>query len=204
MTHLCIPPSTSIPPSRRSKNTSRYQVISPRFSSSGGASASKGGEDQSLVVVELRHRDESPALALESAVIGFLEERDADQRSIVAIGPAVIGTRERGGVAGIGSAQPVAAMAAHVEEGVNLAVRVAHDQDRVLPYVGREEVARLRDLALVAEEEPAASEDPLELLLVDLSLDEDATADQSVLGIDEIPDVPDHVRPPAMSSAHRA
>src|SRR5262249_23260643 len=112
------------------------------------------------------------------------------------IGPSVIGTRERGGVAGIGSAQPVAAMAAHVEEGVDLAVRVAHDQDRGLPHVGREEVARLRDLALVAEGEPAASEEPLELLPGDLSLDEDATADHSVLGIDEISDVSDHVALP--------
>src|SRR5439155_17434787 len=40
MTHRCIPPMTSMPPSRRSKNASRYQVISPRYSSNGGASGS--------------------------------------------------------------------------------------------------------------------------------------------------------------------
>src|SRR5215510_4096379 len=40
-THLCRPPITSIPPSRRSKKASRYQVISPRYVKSGGASGSK-------------------------------------------------------------------------------------------------------------------------------------------------------------------
>src|SRR5262249_34039025 len=40
-THLCMPPITSIPPSRRSKNVSRYQVIAPRYSTSGGAVGSK-------------------------------------------------------------------------------------------------------------------------------------------------------------------
>src|SRR5579883_2320585 len=41
MTHLCMPPMTSTPPSRRSKKVSRYHVIAPRYSRSGGACGSK-------------------------------------------------------------------------------------------------------------------------------------------------------------------
>ena len=83
-------------------------------------------------------------------------------------------------------------MTADVQEGVDLALGVAYDQDRVLTHVGAEEVPRLRDLAFVAEEQPAARKDPLQLLFVDLPLDEDASADQSVIGIDEITDVCHH------------
>jgi hypothetical protein len=62
----------------------------------------------------------------------------------------VIGAGEAGGIAAVGAAQPVAAVAADIQEGVNLAVAVAHDQYRVLAHVGREKVARPRDLAVVA------------------------------------------------------
>ena len=39
----------------------------------------------------------------------------------------------------------------------------------------------------MAQKEPAAGEDLLQLLLVDLRLDEDAPADQPAFGIDQIP-----------------
>jgi hypothetical protein len=41
----------------------------------------------------------------------------------------------------------------------------------------------------VAQKEPAAGEDLLQLLRVDLRLDKDAAADQAVLGIDQTPEV---------------
>ena len=44
--------------------------------------------------------------------------------------------------------------------------------------------AGLRDLTLVTQEEPTASEDPLQFLLVDLRLDKDAAADETVIVID--------------------
>jgi len=97
----------------------------------------------------------------------------------------VIGAGETRGIAAIGAAQAIAAMAADIQKGVYLALAVAHHQDGVLAHIGGEEVARLWYLALVAQEQPAARENPLQLLLVDLRLDEDAAADQAILGIDQ-------------------
>ena len=77
-------------------------------------------------------------------------------------------------------------MTTHVQERAHLALGVAHHQDRVFPHVRTEEVARLWDLTLVAEEEPAAGKDPFQLLLVDLTLDEDPLADESAIGVDEM------------------
>src|SRR4029077_4082610 len=80
-------------------------------------------------------------------------------------------------------------MAADVEKSADLALRVTDDENRVLAHVSGKEVAGLRDLALVAQEKPAAGEDPLQLLLVELRLDEDAATDQTLLGVDQ----PEHV-----------
>src|SRR5439155_17522803 len=68
---------------------------------------------------------------------------------------------------------------------MHLASRVAHDQNRVLAHVSGKEVARLRNLALMAQEQPAAGEDLLQLLLVDPRLDKDAPTDQTLFGIDQ-------------------
>src|SRR6266567_7760000 len=153
----------------------------------------KGGKQQALVVVQLRHRVEAPALPVQFAVIGFLEVGHASEPPVIAIGPAVIGAGEARGIAAIGAAQPVAAMAADVEKGVDLARAVAHHQHRVLAHISREEVARLRDLALVAQKEPAACENPLLLFFVDPPLDKDAAADQTSIGIDKTTDIRSHV-----------
>jgi len=104
----------------------------------------------------------------------------------------VIGACEGGGVAGIRSAQAVAAMTADIQEGVNLPDAVAHYRDRVFAHIGREEVARPWDLAFVAQKQPAAGEDSLQLLRVDLRLDKDAAADQAVLGIDQTAEINRH------------
>jgi hypothetical protein len=68
--------------------------------------------------------------------------------------------RQGGGIAGIRTAQPVAAMTAHLQEGVNPPSSVVHHQDRVFAHVGGEELTRVWDLALVAQKQPAR-EDPL-------------------------------------------
>src|SRR5262245_23857669 len=89
---------------------------------------------------------------------------------------------------------------AHHEELAEASDVVVHANDLAVDGVGiaREEEAVLheplergvlehlvdawpRDLAFVAEKEPATSEDPFEFLLVDLALVEDAAADTTVL-----------------------
>src|SRR4051794_28887150 len=103
----------------------------------------------------------------------------------IVVGPAVIRTGEARGVAAVGAAQPVAAMTAHIQEGAGLAAGVAHYEDRVLAHVGGKEIAWMRDLAVMAEEQPAARENAALLLLIDLRLDKDAVVEEAAFGIDQ-------------------
>ena len=112
----------------------------------------EGGEPQPLVAVELPHRDETPALSIQFVVVGFSQIRHADQPAVIAIGPAVIGTGECRGIADLGAAQTIAAMAADIEERANLTRCVTDDQDRVFAHVSAEKITRLRNLAVVAQE----------------------------------------------------
>ena len=76
-------------------------------------------------------------------------------------------------------------VAADVQEGADLAGAVADHEHRVLAHVGGEKVAGVGDLRLVAEEEPAAGKDLLQLLLVDFLVAEDAGVDDTVVGVDQ-------------------
>src|SRR5271169_1241352 len=125
-------------------------------------------------------------------MVGFLQVRDAGQRTVVAAGPAVVGAGEAGGVTAVRAAQAVAAMAADVQEGAHLAAVVAYDQNRVFTHIGGEKVPRLRDLAFVAQEQPAAGENLLLLLFVDIGLDKDAAADEAVVAVHQLADIVCH------------
>src|SRR5262245_60082016 len=76
-------------------------------------------------------------------------------------------------------------MTTRVEEHADPSRAVAAQDDRLLAHRRRQVVARLGDLALVADEEPGAGEDPLELLPVDLLAHEDLAADDPALDVDE-------------------
>ena len=105
---------------------------------------------------------------------------------------------KRGSVAGVGAAHPVATMAAHVQERVDLAVLPAGDQHRVLAHISGEEVAGLGYLGLMTQEEPTPGKDALQLLLVDVLLDEDAPAEQTLLGGDQTCNINSRSSPPAV------
>ena len=159
----------------------------------------KGGEPQALVIVDLRHCCQAPAVAIQFIVVGLFHIGHADKPAVITVGPAVIGAGKRRGIAGIGTAQAVAAMAADVEERAHLPSAVTQDQDRVFAHIGSEEIAGLRDLAVVAQKQPAARENALQLLLVDVRLDENAAADKTILVIDQ--SVYIHWTPPVTSAA---
>ena len=140
----------------------------------------ESGEVEAAVVVDLSHGHEAPLGGVQFVVVGLLEAGDSDELAVVAVGPAMVGADEGGGVAGIGAADAVAAVTADVEEGVDFAGGVTGHKDRVFAHVGGEEVAWVRDLGLMAEEEPAAGEDALLFLLVDVGLDVNAAANQTL------------------------
>src|SRR5262245_28409774 len=76
-------------------------------------------------------------------------------------------------------------MAADIEECADFARSVAHHQNRVFAHIGGKEIAGLRDLAVMAQKEPAAGKDPLQFLLINIRLDKDAATDQTLFGIDQ-------------------
>ncbi len=67
---------------------------------------------------------------------------------------------------------------------MDLAGAVATEDDQFLAHAGNEEIARVRDLALVADKQPGAGEQPLLLLRVDLVVDENLAADLPLAQID--------------------
>src|SRR5205814_7260323 len=79
-------------------------------------------------------------------------------------------------------------------------VAAASDQHRVLAHIGRQEIAGLGHLAVVAKKQPAAREDALQFLSINLRLDKDAPTDQTALIVDQTRDVFRHpgllTRPP--------
>ena len=145
----------------------------------------EGGEQQSLVAVQLRNRHQPPVLALQFAAVEFPQIRHPDEPAVIAVGPAVIRAGKARGVAAIGAAQPIAAMPADIEKSARPAVTVAHHENGVFAHVGSQEIAGPRDLAFVAQEQPTSSENPLQLLLIDLRLDKDAAADQTITIVDQ-------------------
>jgi hypothetical protein len=137
------------------------------------------------MMVQLRDRNEAHARAVEFTVVRVPQVRHAGETAVISKGPAVIGADETRRIAVVGPAQTVAAMAADIEECAYGSGGVAHHQNRVLAHPGGQEIAGLRNLAVVTKEQPAASEDLPQLGLIDFRLNEDPPADDSGFGIDE-------------------
>jgi hypothetical protein len=137
-----------------------------------------GAEPEAVVAAELRHRDQTELLLHKLALAVVVLAGGVQQLAVVLVGPAVVRALEEGGVVAVGPRDAHAAVAAGVEEGVDLALVVAYQHDRIHAAGARDEVARLRDLAVVPDEEPRLAEDPLELEFEDLRVGEDAARDQ--------------------------
>src|SRR3954454_12654365 len=90
-------------------------------------------------------------------------ERDRGQMTFEIIAPAVINAGDFLAVPVVCQAQQIAAMGAAVNEGVDLAVRAARDDDRDLADRRRVPVTGFRDLAVEAQIAPGR---PLEHALL--------------------------------------
>ena len=97
-------------------------------------------------------------LQLQPPEVGLLQVGNPDELAVVGVGPAVVGADEGGSIPHIGPADTIAAVPTDVQKSVDLAGTVAYDQDRICAHVGAQEVPRVGDLALVAQEKPAAGE----------------------------------------------
>ena len=141
----------------------------------------EGGEDETLVGVHLRGLDEAVLRQVDLVVVPLLAPGDPDEFAVRVVGPGVVRTGEPLGVAPVGAADPHAPVPATVDQGVQRAVQAAGDDDGLLAHIGGEEIAGLRNLALVAEEHPGALEDALLLRGVDLGIPERLPADPGVV-----------------------
>ena len=68
-------------------------------------------------------------------------------------------------------------MAARIDEGVQLAITVARDEDGLTAHIGCEVVVLVGDLALVREIDPVALEDVLHLEFKDFRVGKDVASD---------------------------
>src|SRR5713101_2284211 len=152
-------------------------------------------EDESLVVLEARDSERTPLALVEFVVEAVLLVRHRDEITRDVVGPSVIRAHENFRVAHVGAAKAHPAMAALIHEGRDRAVALSHDEDRILGHVGRKKVTRLRNLALVAEEEPRAGENSVEFELVDRGIDENRGRELAGLDVDQA----SHVEPIAGS-----
>src|SRR6202040_3765998 len=111
--------------------------------------------------------------------------RHTDQLAVAAVAPAVVGARENRRAALVVAAHLHAAVAARIQEDMDLARAVAAQDHRLLAHPRDEEIPRLWNLALVADKQPGAHEEPFQLFPVDLLVDKDLAADPPRVGIHE-------------------
>ena len=115
-------------------------------------------EPEAAIVLEARRAAQAELRLVEVLRIGVVA-RHAVQRAVVAVGPAVIDALEAPRVALALGADERAAMAAGVEQAVDLALPVAAEDHRPAGDPAGTEVAGLLQLGGVADIDPAAAED---------------------------------------------
>jgi hypothetical protein len=157
-------------------------------------------EDEALVGRELGDGRKAETVLVHLAGIEVLVAGDPDEPSVDTVRPPVVRAQEALGVALLGATDRVTAVHAGVQHGPDAAVLLPHDQHVVPAHHGREEIARLRDLRLVAQEQPRAAEDLLHLALEDRRVAVDPPIHLAALERDEVVDVGRRRRHARMSS----
>ena len=146
-------------------------------------------EDEAVVALELRDLAKAKLAHVEIALVELVDPGDADEVPADVVRPPVVRAHEGLGVAFVGSAHRVAAVHARVQEAPDAAVLLPDREDVVEPHGRLDEVARLGDLRLVAEELPRSAEDELHLGIEDVGIAEDPAVDLTTLDRHETLDV---------------
>ena len=135
---------------------------------------------EAAVLRHTRHRSETELLLAEFRRTP-LRDRHADQGAVGVETPAVIeaGQPRRMAAALVGDF--CAAMAAAVEQHMDAAVAMPRHHHRLPPEFGGKKIARIGDLAGMADEQPGPAENPLHLQFEDIRIGIDAPVDASRL-----------------------
>src|SRR6266567_2189166 len=146
-----------------------------------------GGPQRAIKVLELGDLSEAPLLFVDLSVVGVrvVAETHADQAAAGVVSPGVEGASEDQAVALVVAAHLHAAVTARIQEGANLIILAVPHEDHLFgAHAAHHEVSGIRQLALVAEEQPAPLEDLLHLLFEDVRVDVNLSADCSPLRVD--------------------
>ena len=131
----------------------------------------QAGEDEAAIDRHARHRQHRKARIGGIEIAGIaVQERRRFEPAVGAVGPAVIAAAELARMTRLGGHHHGAAMGALVVQHADGAVVVPHHEERPEPDPRREEVARLRHLALVPDIDPGAAENALHLEREDLGI----------------------------------
>src|SRR5262249_31584452 len=124
-------------------------------------------EPEPAVLLETRRPPQAIGRFVEALGVGVVA-RHADQAAVIAVGPAVIDALEAAPIALALGADDGAAVAAGVEQAMELAALVAAEDHRPSRHLARAEIAGLLELRGMADIDPAATEDLRHLLAQDL------------------------------------
>ena len=103
-------------------------------------------------------------LQAEPGLVETLRHLAGEQQAPVKIvAPLVIGADEPHGCAFVGRAHAAPAVAASVVEGADFSLEIAHDHDRIVADLQREEGSRVRKLAIMSREQPVPAPDQLQV-----------------------------------------
>src|SRR5262249_27917809 len=145
------------------------------------------GEDEASIRVHARDPGQPQVSPTgRRGMVPFGEGADGE-RAVGAVRPAVIGADELARRSRWRIAHGRAAVSAAVDEGAGRAVGVARHDHGLAGHPRGEEVARIRDLALVPEQQPRPAEQPLHLELEHLRIGVDRAVD--AIGLDQSGDV---------------
>jgi hypothetical protein len=86
----------------------------------------------------------------------------------------MVGAHEGWGIAEVSPADTVAAVAAHIQEGVDFALYVTCEKNGVFCHPGRHKIIRFTYLAFMPQKEPASAKYLLQLLLINVAVNENA------------------------------
>ena len=176
---------TALPPVPRVEEEIEVELVAAEVVEERWRPAVPGRPDRPLVVHHLGDLDEAPLAPVELLTVGVLREGHAHQRPVRPVAPPVVRAQELHGVALVVAADLHATVPAGIQEDTDPPGAVAAEDDRLLAHRRHGVVARLEDLALVADEEPGPGEDLLQLLPVDLLAHEDLPADDPGVHVDQ-------------------
>src|SRR5712692_10089411 len=165
----------SLPPIPAVPRQVQEQRKIPKVFQEGRGRGIPGGPAGPLVVAQLGDLHQPPLRLVQLRMVRLFVEGHPHQLAIGGVAPPVVWTGEDGSVALVTAAHLHAPVPAGIEEHMQRVLTVPAEDDGLFSHAGDEVIARLLDLALMANEQPGPGEYLRLLLLIDLCADKDVS-----------------------------